>query len=77
MPALTWWTLHSRVQDVAPGIEHDLKSHQQCTLKSMQTFLLKSILPGEQDLDGKLARCMKEAEEISTSREILERLDDL
>ena len=65
--------------DVAPGILHDLECHQQCTLESMQTYLLKVLRPdmSEAQLGIKLREITQKAESISTHATVATRLDSL
>lgn len=71
--------LRGRVRDVAHGIRHDLQAHQQCTLNSMQTFLLhagKSKLTDEQ-LVAELEADTKKAKVIAAKETVVELLGKL
>ena len=65
--------------DVAPAILHDLERHQQCTLESMQTFLLKVLLPdmSEAQLGIKLREITQKAKSVSAHATVATRLDSL
>ena len=68
-----------RVEDVSPAIRHDLQRHQQCTLKSMQTFLLKMLRPtlSDEALADKFDAAMKAAEVISVNEDVVAKRQSL
>ncbi|KZT73720.1 hypothetical protein DAEQUDRAFT_721170 [Daedalea quercina L-15889] len=65
---------------MALPILHDLQNYQQCTLKSIQTYLLRVVRPDlskEEDLGSEFKALEKDAERVSKLDGVTQRLEAL